>query len=481
MRAYEELVGGEGNRVNYRADRYKVRDLFRKVQPDIEIGHLAYSLHDLSMSGIAVFANHKHGWAGEPGEHVPIHIRLDDTILHEGRGRICRVEPTPFGTKVALQLTSGYLDIPQLIARHEEVCLRRELEGGLEAASGRIHPQYRQLAADILHLLRRYRAALEKFNNPANPYTPENESRIADALSLCEERILPECRVLWSQANALVEPIMADPQARMETKRFTELLITPEFLDGPIWKRSYEKPLGYPGDYEIMNYVYSWRRQGATPFGKLLHRIGLDGMECIANRMVMMQQTIAEIVANKNGPVHITNLACGPAQEIVNFLRRDSIPQTVHITLIDQERDALTQAYERTYPETLRHAGQASVNCLHASFGQLIKGATLLEKIPSQDLIYAVGLVDYLSQRKARNLTNELYQQLAPGGLLVLGNVKKGPSSLLWPAEFLSDWTLLYRTEAETFDMAKDLQAANATVKADASDRVQMLSIRKPA
>lgn len=478
MKAYEELVGGEGSRINYRADRYKVRDLFRHVLPDIEIAHRSHRLHDLSMSGIAVVARGEDGWSGEPGEQVPIHLRLGDTILHEGHGRVCRVESTPFGTKVALQLTSGHLDIPQLVARHKEACLRRELEGGLNAACERIQPEYRQFAADFVHLLRRYRSALEKFDSVA--HTPEDESRLAEVLSICEERILPECRTLWYQGNALVQPILGDPEARKETKLFTELVITPEFLDGPIWKRSYEKPLGYPGDFEVMNYVYAWRRQGATPYAKLLHRVGLDGMECIANRMVMMQQTIAKIVADKRGPVHITNLACGPAQEIVNFLRLGAIPQAAHITLIDQDHQALAQAYERTYPETLRLAGQATVNCLHASFGQLIRGGRLLEKIPSQDLIYAVGLVDYLGPRQTRALINGLYQQLAPGGLLVIGNVKEGPTSLLWPAEFLSDWSLIYRTEAETYDLARDLPTASVTVKAEASDRVQLLYIQKP-
>ena len=54
------------------------------------------------------------------------------------------------------------------------------------------------------------------------------------------------------------------------------------------WWRCYEKPLGYPGDFEVMNYVYTWRHQGETVFGRLLHRIGLHAMECVTSRMVMM-------------------------------------------------------------------------------------------------------------------------------------------------------------------------------------------------
>ncbi len=193
-----------------------------------------------------------------------------------------------------------------------------------------------------------------------------------------------------------------------------------------------------------------------------------------------MQQTIAEVVAGKTGPVQITNLACGPAREIVNYLRLGALPEAVCVTLIDQDHRVLAQTYERTYPETLRLAGQATVNCLHVSFGQLLKGENLLKKIPAQDLIYTIGLVDYLSEAKARSLIDGLYRQLAPGGSLVIGNVKQGPSSLLWPAEFLCDWSLVYRTEADMFDLARDLPSAAVTVKADTTDRIQLLYLRKP-
>ncbi|MEW5705055.1 MAG: class I SAM-dependent methyltransferase [Pseudomonadota bacterium] len=480
MKAYGELVGEVGRRIHYRADRYKVRDLFRRVLPDVTVDHSSFTLHDLSMSGFAVFAGRQDDWHGEIDAELPIRLRLGNAVLHEGLGRVRRVEPTPFGTKVALQIINGYLDIPALVSVHDEACLRQELAGGLEAANDRIAPAYRQLVADVLHLLRRYRLALDKFDRPTNPHTPADDVRMAEALSICEERILPECRALWYQANALVEPALEDPETLRQTKRFTELVLTPEFLEGPIWKRSYEKPLGYPGDYEVMNYVYAWRRQGATAFGKLLHRVGLDGMECIANRMVMMQQTIAEVVARKTGPVHITNLACGPAQEVVNYLKLAHLPNPVHLTLIDQDQRALAQAYERTYPETLRLAGQASVNCLHVAFVQLMKGEKILEKIPPQDLIYAIGLVDYLSARQASTLLKSLYQQLAPGGCLVIGNVKKGRHGLLWPAEFLCDWSLVYRTEADLADLARDLPTATRTIKSDATDRIQLLYLQRP-
>src|SRR3546814_2893868 len=134
----------------------------------------------------------------------------------------------------------------------------------------------------MLHLLRRYRFALERFETKLNGNATLTDARMAEMLVLCEERIKPEWRRLWYRANALVEPILGDRRLLDAYKQLTELVLTPEFSLGPIWQRSHRKPLGYPGDYQIMKMVYSWQRQGDTPFAKLMHYLGLDALECVA-------------------------------------------------------------------------------------------------------------------------------------------------------------------------------------------------------
>ena len=41
-----------------------------------------------------------------------------------------------------------------------------------------------------------------------------------------------------------------------------------------------------------------------------------------------------------------------------------------------------------------------------------------------------------------------MYERLAPGGLLVIGNMKAG-TDMIWPLEFIEDWSLNYRTPEE--------------------------------
>lgn len=478
MKTYEELTGAQGRRVFYRAERYRVQDLFKKAVPELSIDRSPYALHDLSLSGLAGYAPRTSNDVCEPGARVAVQLGLRGIPLFEGMGEVARIEPTSFGTKVAVKLLDC-LNVSHLISKYQEVVIRSDIsEFGVEDIEAGVSPEYRMLCADVLHLLRTYRANLDRFAQ-TNP----EPAAAADMLAACEERILPVWRKLWHRGNELVMPLMDDPDALQATKRFTELVLTPEFMPGAIWKRSYEKPLGYPGDFRIMNMVYDWRREGASPFEQLMHRIGLDVAECIATRMVMMRQAIANTVLRQTDhPARIATLGCGPAREIVDYLQIRDLPKAAQFTLIDQDYDALSLAYERTYPETIRLHGKASVNCLHTSFGQLLKAGELFGKLAPQDLIYTVGLIDYLAPRRAKALVSALYQHLAPGGTLIVGNMMKTNVGNLWPMEFITDWNIIYRDHAEMEALTADITgAAEISTTLDPTGRVVLVTVKKPA
>ncbi len=477
MKTYEELTGAQGRRVFYRAERYKVQDLFKKTAPELSIDRSPYSLHDLSLSGLAAYAPRTSNDVCEPGARVAVQLGVRGIPLFDGMGEVARTEPTTFGTKIAVRLFDC-LKVPQLIAKYQEVLIRSDLTDFADADPGTsVSPEYRTLCADILHLLRTYRAILDRFEK-----THPDPAAVADMMAICEERILPAWRTLWYRGNQLVEPLMGDPDALRATKRFTELVLTPEFMAGPIWRRSYEKPLGYPGDFQIMNMVYDWRREGSGPYEQLLHRMGQDAGKFVATRMVMMRQAIAAAMLRPlDHPVRITSLGCGPAREVVDYLQITELPQPVQFTLIDQDYDALSMAYEKAYPETIRLHGHASVSCLHASFGQLLNTGELFGKLAPQDLIYTVGLVDYLPPRRAKAIVSSLYQHLAPGGTLIVGNLMKSPKGTLWPMEFLMDWNIVYRDHAEMQALAGDaVGAAEVGTTVDSTGTVCVLTVRKP-
>lgn len=475
MRSYEELVGAKGRRMFYRAERYRAKDLFKRTMPDLAIDDLSYTLHDLSMNGVGAYAPRGHNDLCDVGTRVKVALSFKGVTLHDGTGQVSRIEPTPFGPKVGIQLLEQCLNISQLVAKYQEAIVRTDLDADFAKSEALVPAEYRQICADVVHLLRVYRASLAKFGE-AHP----DAAADAEMFAACEQKLLPRWRGLWFRANEIVGEVMTDPAALAATKRFTEFVVTPEFMSGPICRRSYEKPLGYPGDFEVMNQIYAWRRAGDGLYEQLLHRIGLDIGECIVNRMVMMRQAIAETVLRRRpGTARVTSLGCGPAREVVDYLEMRELPTPVQFTLIDQEHAALGQAYEQAYPAVLRHKGQATVNCLHASFAELLRAGELFGKLPPQDLIYSAGLTDYVADKRTRALIAALWDQLAPHGTLVIGNMAQSPEGNLWPMEFICDWTMIYRNEANMAALAEGLVGAEIATVRDATGRVCLLTCRK--
>jgi chemotaxis methyl-accepting protein methylase len=481
---YEDLTGALGRRIHYRPERFGARDLFGPQAPVVEIVDHRFPMHDASMTGVAfnlTHANREFSAQFMPGANLPFKLLFDDTTLFESEVRVSRVEIEAIQTKIGVHFVGGYLDIPEAVARHREVTARRAIAGAI-TDEPLVPAAYRQLCADVLHLLRRYRAVLD----PLDVGNVSGDSRLElrqEMLAQCEDKILPEWRKLWAKGNSFVESIMGDTEVLQAVKRYTELVLTPDFMDGPIWRRSYEKPRGFPGDFEIMNYVYAWRPEGETTYGRLVHRLGLDVAECIATRMVLVQQAIAALVKEKAGtePVRIGNLGCGPAQEVVNYLKQETLPGPVEFTLLDQDHEALACAHGRIYRELGKLGDQVTVKCLNASFVQMSRAGALFGKLPPQDMIYSIGLVDYFAQRRARTLVADLFDHLAPGGLLMIGNMRATPTGNLWPMEFIADWSLHYRNEAEMLDLAAGLDCATVELKIDPTGRVHFICLRRAA
>ena len=484
MKSYEELSGAEGRRVFYRAERFEARDLFPRIRPRLSIEGTHFELENISMSGLAARARLPEGAPDNLGDTLAVRLDGEAGPLFEGRGSLRRIETNGLDTRIALSFSGGYLDVSTLVTRYNEMLLKRELNGGLSHILEFVPPDYRRHCVDVLHLLRGYRSTLARFESTAvhEGEQPDRE-RLEKLFSMAEDRLLPEWRTHWYAANELVRPIMRETAILPAAKTFTENVLTPEFMGGPIWNRSYRKPLGYPGDYLMMNYVYEWRPRGATVFERLLHRIGLEVAECIATRMVMVQHNIARVIAakaNAAAPARILSLGCGPAQEVMNYLEAPRPSAPFEITLVDQDRDALGYAYERLYPKIVGLGDGSTVRCLQVSFVELMKANGSFLSLAPQDLIYSVGLIDYLSMKRVKNLLRSLYDKLAPGGLLAIANMADVPTGNQWPMEFICDWSLHYRSEAEMREIASAVPDAAVEIDPDPTGRVYMLYLRKP-
>ena len=481
MLAYEELKGASGREVWFRAPRYEARKLFPHLPPRVRIRGSLHKLHDISLGGVAVVCSQMAEDIPEVGEIVPLAIQQSGYPIFESNARVCRRENTVFGSKLAFSFVNGFVEFDKLLSRNvqAQIALQSALFTG--ETTQLVPKEYRIFCADVLKLLGSYRDLLDENFILAQQF--ERDFDLDGVYEACEARLVQHWRTLWRTGNDLVKGIMDDREVLEATKAFTEVVITPEMRLGAIWDRSYAKPLGYPGDFEVMNQVYDWQRLGGSVYKMLMHRLGLEVAECIKTRMEVVRANIARVVHEKGSAraARILSLGSGPAREIEMFLAGGSLKtRRAEFTLIDQEQSALKYAIEKTFPHVLNSKGQARVQCLNLSFTDILRGTGSLASLPPQDMIYSVGLIDYLADRRAQSLVRRLYDTLASGGLMIIGNMNDTALSNLWPMEFITDWSLYYRSDADMLAWAQGLNPAMAWTETESTDRVRLLFVVKP-
>ena len=485
MKHYEELTGGEGRRVFYRAERFNAKTLMSSISPVVKVDDKSFDLFDISMSGISFVSPQNFSWLEDMNKDVPLKLNLGTTEIFTGNGKIRRIEPHENQHKVAIELTKGFLDIQKILDQHDDLALQQAVTVGLADQSHLVPAAYKEAIGDAVYMLRSIHEVLDKVEQELNREDSRREERIKDIILACETKAYARWAEISKKCLKITKELGDDEAAIAATKKYTELVLTPELLAGASWNRAYTKPLGYPGDYQVMNYAYNLTLEGDTAYAKFCHRLGTSTGEFITTRMTMTKQAIANLstkaASNGQERFKVASLGCGPAQEVANFLKTTTMPLPVEFTLIDQDHDALSYAYNSTYPQVARLEGMASVKCLHATFLEFLATGKLFRKLEKQDLIYAVGLADYLGKKRATRMVDDLYSNLAPGGTLIIGCMRSSDASLEWQVEYVVDWTLVHRNEEEMLELAQNLdQEATREVVVDSTGDCHLLIITKP-
>jgi hypothetical protein len=140
-------------------------------------------------------------------------------------------------------------------------------------------------------------------------------------------------------------------------------------------------------------------------------------------------------VPGRRAPGHQHRLRVGARAR-----RRPALASVASITLLDQDDGALHAASRALLTDTT-----TAISLLHRPVRDLLAGSCRLEL--GQDVIYPLGLYDYLPASTAATLTSRLWEAVGPGGLLVVGNFAQGAQNDRAFLKAALDWWLMYRTQ----------------------------------
>ncbi|MBN8709911.1 MAG: class I SAM-dependent methyltransferase [Verrucomicrobia bacterium] len=309
---------------------------------------------------------------------------------------------------------------------------------------------------------------------------PEKASRFRESIERVVTKKLSDLLYLFQDEAAKVPE-----EDSMIYKAFARREIHPYLLCAPFVWRTFYKPLGYAGDYEMVNMLLQESQTtGATTYARIFHELTSSVAACIAhrNRVTIMERTLGEEAERVNDEQRVftaLTVACGPAVEIQRFIRRNPLSSQSALHLMDFNEETLEYVKLRMAEAVDESGNKPTLKFIQKSIDDLLKDIHLESEgfLPSYDMIYCAGLFDYFPDNVCRNLLELYYKWVRPGGLLLTTNVHpNNPERFLM--EHLLEWYLIYRDEAELLSLAP--KGSEGEVFADDTGVNVFLTIRKP-
>jgi extracellular factor (EF) 3-hydroxypalmitic acid methyl ester biosynthesis protein len=378
-------------------------------------------------------------------------IILQEQVIYSGRAVVHNVLDA--GTKVVFEaaLDESHwtgVDSGLLAMKHDgQIANEFKIFLGEWQKLYKVSAEFKVAIADMQTFLNDFRLWLDHLelgmqSQPAHK-REEFEQKILEAL---REPAMIALVALFEKFERLVIEIEKDslPAHSLYAKR----ALHPQVLCSPFMHRTFEKPLGYAGDYEMVNMMTRNPFEGGSLYAKILNSFFLKTAPVVAhcNRIdTLVTYLQTEVLrATKNGNrARVFNLGCGPAAEIQRFLRDVNWSDLTDFTLLDFNDETVAFARQTLGRIRTPNGRMAGLDVIKKSVAQLLKDGSKF-KPGCYDLVYCAGLFDYLPDNVCKRLLEIFYELTAPGGLVLITNVDACNPSRGW-MECVVDWFLVYR------------------------------------
>jgi len=381
-----------------------------------------------------------------------------DRVLYSGRAVVSNIVATGLMSIVSATLVDPWSDLKGAAPgdlREEVVQFVNDFET-LHA----IRPAYQLTVTSVAAFLAELSRWLSQVEVGSNPTSPVSDQRTF--ISEIEQALQAKLNELFANFEQRAKEIPEEEV--ISHKSFARRQLHPLMMVSPFIHRTFTKPLGYAGDYEMVNMIARDPLEGPTIYAKVLNGMILrsDGAQAHRNRIDRLQHYLhneAERVTRQNRPLRVLNIGCGPAQEIQRFIRNDPLSDRCEFHLMDFNTETLAYTRRKLTEVAFETKRNPSITYHHKSINELLKEATRgalgKETTPfvAADFIYCAGLFDYLNDKICIRLLQLFYNWVNEDGLVVATNVTP-LNSVRYFLEHLLEWNLIYRGTDEMKQIA---------------------------
>ncbi len=346
--------------------------------------------------------------------------------------------------------------------------IKKEVSGMYDISKEYIHE-----VSELSYKLRILKKFLDDFEKSIKDEDQVIKQKILnDALNLLEKEFFDDITKHLYKINDLVKNIDVKDEIYKKYLTYFQNELNEYLFLSPFINRIYYKPLGYAGDYEMMNMIYANIPRGESLFAKILDKYTLEIPVAQANRnripyMLGKIKTIGKKVLEKKDRIKIASIACGPCLEIQELLKKEEISNYIDFTLLDSSNDALLSAKNKLEEIKKEYHRETTFKFINESIYPLIKNKEFQNMLDdNQDIIYSLGLFEYLSDITVTRLIKVLYNKISDDGVLIVGNYDDKNKNKSY-MELGGEWFLFYREPNKMISFTKDLSSCQASVEDD--------------
>lgn len=276
----------------------------------------------------------------------------------------------------------------------------------------------------------------------------------------------------------LEEQLAGDDVTLRDVQQRYQDSIEPWFSQSWLMNHARTKPQGYAGDYAMLTCIYEGEPR-SRGLGGLLDLFFLDTElgRAVPARKEALQDFLAAELSTREPGIKVLDVACGPCREF-----QDGVPcpadADVTVTFVDYDEDSLEFA-EQTL---LSQPSPFEFSFVRYNALRMQSPKRFVEEHGLFDVVYSVGLCDYLSDRQLIAMFKGWKAMLKPGGVLYVAfkdRHKYDKTDYQW----LTDWFFLERDETDCRRLFADagFKEGEVVMKRDATGIIMNFDARSEA
>jgi extracellular factor (EF) 3-hydroxypalmitic acid methyl ester biosynthesis protein len=383
-----------------------------------------------------------------------LNIRSGDRSIYKGKAVVVSLLNTGLMAVVSVNLVDEWSDLGEFGSSPSNVGeeARRFVSGWYERFN--VSPGYMVAVGEI----RAFLAEVSRWTDQADlskalPRRADGWLR-ADVFAELAEPVIRSAAEYFSQLEGEAGRVPTDGVDGY--KAFAQTSLHPLVLRAPFVYRTFAKPLGYAGDYEMVRQILGDPQDGPTTYFQIVNSLFLASPVAQAhrNRIDVLVDRLSQTMRlsqEEGRTFKVLDIGCGPAAEIERVLRTDSLAARLEFTLVDFSEETLRSTKESLDRANSERAESSVLHYVNDSVHNLLKRATKQGEIPEAekfDFVYCAGLFDYLSDKVCARLLEYLKSRTRPGGRILVTNVHPS-NQQRGVMEHVLEWHLIYRDERQ--------------------------------